>query len=61
LGRYRLVWEEKGDRPVDLAWEKSPAGTVTVHPLADTLAYVLSATELPLEELIKVAESMLQD
>jgi hypothetical protein len=59
LDNYVLTWEEPRTGPI--AWEKSPDGDVTYHRTGNAAGYLIYSTGLPLEELIKVAESMLRD
>jgi hypothetical protein len=59
LGSYTLTWSETGTGPI--AWERSPDGDFTYHRTGLVPGYLIHAEDLPLEELIKVAESMLVD
>jgi Bacterial regulatory proteins, luxR family len=59
LSNYTLTWEEPRTGPI--VWERSPDGKVTYSRGGDAVGYLIYATGLPLEELIKIAESMLQD
>ncbi len=59
LNLYTLTWQEPKTGPI--VWEKSPDGEVTYRRSGDAVGYLIYATGLPLEELLKVAESMLQD
>jgi DNA-binding CsgD family transcriptional regulator len=59
LSRYTLTWEEPKTGPI--AWEKSPEGDMTYHRTGQAAGYLIHSNGLPLEELIKVAESMLAE
>jgi DNA-binding CsgD family transcriptional regulator len=59
LGDFTVFWEEPRTGPI--AWEKAPGGTVTYHRSGMPVGTLIYGPGLPLEELLKVAESMLSE